>query len=271
MNAIAAATTRPRDVIGLHFFSPAHIMQLLEVVRGDRTADDVLATAMAIAKKIRKTPVVARVCPGFIGNRILMPRQSEAVKLLIEGATPEQVDKVHVDFGMPMGPFQMADLAGVDIGWHRDPARIDSLSDALCSEGRWGQKTRAGYYDYDETGKATASPRVAAIVEDFRRRSNLSPHPIDETEIVERTLYPMINEAALVLEEGIAQRASDIDVTWVLGYGWPIAKGGPMFWARDHGLATIVEALERRRDSFDATFRLSKLLLSSAHGTHQFE
>ncbi|MEG8054105.1 3-hydroxyacyl-CoA dehydrogenase family protein [Sphingomonas aerolata] len=166
IDEIAACTKRPEDVVGMHFFSPANVMKLLEVVRGDKTADDVLATVMALAKKIRKVAVVAGVTYGFIGNRMLMPRQVEATKLLLEGASPEQIDRVHVAFGMPMGPFQMSDLAGVDIGWHRDPSRIENIRDALAAENRWGQKTKAGFYDYDEKrtpSNSPASPKSSTI------------------------------------------------------------------------------------------------------------
>ncbi|MDJ0277425.1 3-hydroxyacyl-CoA dehydrogenase NAD-binding domain-containing protein [Sphingomonas sp. 2R-10] len=245
IDVIAAATKRPQDVLGLHFFSPANVMKLLEIVRGAATADDVLATAMALSKKIRKVAVIAGVCHGFIGNRMLEPRQVEAMKLLLEGATPEQVDRVHVDFGMPMGPFQMADLAGVDIGWHRDPNRIESIRDALAAEGRWGQKKQAGFYDYDDRRTASNSPRVAEIIEDFRRKTGTPQHEITDQEIVERTLYPMVNEGAKILAEGKAQRASDIDVVWIYGYGWPVYRGGPMFWADTEGLKKIVEGLDR--------------------------
>ena len=245
IDEIAAVTKRPEDVVGMHFFSPANVMKLLEVVRGEKTAKDVLATVMDLAKKIRKVAVVAGVCHGFIGNRMLAPRQLEANKLLMEGATPQQIDKVHTDFGMPMGPFQMADLAGVDIGWHRDPSRIESIRDALAAEGRWGQKKGAGFYDYDEKRNPTPSPRVAEIIEDFRSRSNMQKREITDQEIVERTLYPMVNEGALILEEGKAQRASDIDVVWIYGYGWPVYRGGPMFWAQTEGLPTVVAGLEK--------------------------
>ena len=245
IDEIAACTKRPEDVVGMHFFSPANVMKLLEVVRGDKTADDVLATVMALAKKIRKVAVVAGVCHGFIGNRMLMPRQVEANKLLMEGATPEQIDRVHVEFGMPMGPFQMSDLAGVDIGWHRDPTRIENIRDALAAEGRWGQKKQAGFYDYDEKRNPTPSPRVAEIIEDFRARSNMKKREISDEEIVERTLYTMVNEGALILEEGKAQRASDIDVVWIYGYGWPVYRGGPMFWAQSEGLPKVVAGLEK--------------------------
>ena len=246
VDEIAAVTKRPEDVVGMHFFSPANVMRLLEVVRGEKTAKDVLATVMALAKKIKKVAVVAGVCHGFIGNRMLSPRQIEANKLLMEGATPQQIDKVHVEFGMPMGPFQMADLAGVDIGWHRDPSRIESIRDALAAEGRWGQKKGAGYYDYDEKRNPTPSPRALEIIEDFRAKSNLPKREITDQEIVERTLYTMVNEGALILEEGKAQRASDIDVVWIMGYGWPVYRGGPMFWAQNEvGLKKIVEGLEK--------------------------
>ncbi|MGN7160364.1 3-hydroxyacyl-CoA dehydrogenase NAD-binding domain-containing protein [Sphingomonas sp. SAFR-052] len=245
VNVIAAATKRPQDVLGLHFFSPANIMKLLEIVRGDATADDVLATAMALSKKIRKVAVVAGVCHGFIGNRMLEPRQVEAMKLLMEGATPEQVDRVHVEFGMPMGPFQMADLAGVDIGWHRDPSRIENIRDALAAEGRWGQKKGAGFYDYDNKRQASNSPRVAEIIDDFRNRTNTPQREITDQEIVERTLYPIVNEGAKILAEGKTQRASDIDVVWVYGYGWPPYRGGPMFWADIEGAKKIVAGLEK--------------------------
>ena len=245
VDEIAAATARPRDVLGMHFFSPANVMKLLEVVRGRETADDVLATVMTLARTIRKVAVVSGVCDGFIGNRMLKPRQIEAMKLLMDGATPEQIDRVHVAFGMPMGPFQMSDLAGVDIGWHRDPTRIDNIRDALAAEGRWGQKTHKGFYDYDERRNPTPSPRVAEIIEDFRARSNLAKREIGDAEIVEKTLYTMVNEGALILAEKMAQRASDIDVVWIYGYGWPVYRGGPMFWADTEGLAKIVAGLEK--------------------------
>ncbi len=245
VDEIASATSRPQDVVGMHFFSPANVMKLLEVVRGAKTAGDVLATVMALGKKIKKVAVVSGVCPGFIGNRMLTPRQVDAMKLLMEGATPDQVDKVHVGFGMPMGPFQMSDLAGVDIGWHRDPTRIESIRDALAAEGRWGQKKNAGFYDYDEKRTPSPSSRVAEIIDDFRAKTGAEQHQITDEEIVERTLYPMVNEGAKILAEGMAQRASDIDVVWIYGYGWPVYRGGPMFWADTVGLKTIVAGLEK--------------------------
>ncbi|HYI40447.1 MAG TPA: 3-hydroxyacyl-CoA dehydrogenase NAD-binding domain-containing protein, partial [Allosphingosinicella sp.] len=264
VDEIAASTSRPQDVVGLHFFSPANIMKLLEIVRGAKTAPDVLMTAMQLAKKIRKVAVVAGVCYGFIGNRMLMPRQIQANRLLLEGATPEQIDKVHVEFGMPMGPFQMADLAGVDIGWHRDPARIENVRDALCAADRWGQKKGAGFYDYDEKRRPAPSSVVARIIDDFRAKEGVEPRAISDQEIIERTLYTMVNEGSKILEEGMAQRASDIDVVWVYGYGWPVWRGGPMFWADTEGLAKIVEGLRRQQDKLGEDFTLSELLVRKA-------
>jgi 3-hydroxyacyl-CoA dehydrogenase len=270
IDEIAASISRPADVVGMHFFSPANIMKLLEVVRGAKTAPDVLLTAMQIGKRIRKVPVVAGVCHGFIGNRMLMPRQLEATKLLLEGASPEQVDRVHVEFGMPMGPFQMADLAGVDIGWHRDPNRIETIRDALCAIDRWGQKKGAGFYDYDEKRRPAPSPVVQQIIEDFANNQAVERREISDEEIVERTLYTMVNEGAKILEEGIAQRASDIDVVWVYGYGWPVYRGGPMFWADSVGLAKIVEGLKRQEERMKPEFSFSKLLVEKAEAGESF-
>jgi len=270
IDEIAASTSRPQDVVGLHFFSPANVMKLLEIVRGAKTAPDVLVTAMQLAKKIRKVAVVAGVCHGFIGNRMLMPRQVEATKLLLEGASPEQIDRVHVEFGMPMGPFQMADLAGVDIGWHRDPSRIENIRDALCAIDRWGQKKGAGFYDYDDKRRPSPSPVVQQIIEDFAAKQGVTRRDITDEEIVERTLYTMVNEGAKILEEGMAQRASDIDVVWVYGYGWPVYRGGPMFWADTEGLAKIVTGLQNQEARMGSDFSFSKLLLDKAEAGEKF-
>jgi 3-hydroxyacyl-CoA dehydrogenase len=246
VNEIASATARPGDVLGMHFFSPANVMKLLEIVRGDKTADDVLATVMKLAKVIGKVGVVAGVCHGFIGNRMLSMRQQPANDLLMEGATPEQIDTVFTDFGMPMGPFQMGDLAGLDIGWHRDETlEPTNIREAMCKAGRWGQKVGKGFYDYDEKRNRTVSAEALAIIEDFRSRSNKAKREITAQEIVERCLYPMVNEGYKILEEGKAQRASDIDVVWIYGYGWPVYRGGPMFWGDLEGPGKIVAALER--------------------------
>src|SRR5690606_32085383 len=264
IDEIAATTKRPHDVLGLHFFSPANVMKLLEVVRGAKTAPDVLETAMQLARRIRKVAVIAGVTYGFIGNRMLMPRQMQAMQLLLEGATPEQIERVHVDFGMPMGPFQMADLAGVDSGRHRDPDRIESIRDKLCALGRWGQKKGAGFYDYDEKRQPSPSGVVAEVIDEFRARTGARQREITAEEIIERTLYTMVNEGALILEGGFAQRASDIDVVWVYGYGWPVYRGGPMFWADTEGLAKIVEGLKRQQARLGPDFRLSDLLAEKA-------
>ena len=255
VDEIAASTSRPQDVLGMHFFSPANVMKLLEVVRGEKTASDVLATAMAIGKKIGKVAVVSGVCDGFIGNRMLSKRQQPANALLMEGALPDQIDKVFTDFGFPMGPFQMSDLAGLDIGWHRDPSRVETLRDALCAAGRFGQKNGKGFYDYDEKRNRTPSDEVNSIIEDFRSKSNMAKREITDQEIIERCLYPMVNEGHLILEEGMAQRASDIDVVWIYGYGWPIYRGGPMFWGDLEGAGKIVAALERNGASVAETLK----------------
>jgi 3-hydroxyacyl-CoA dehydrogenase len=245
IDAIAAITTRPAAVLGTHFFSPANVMKLLEVVRGKATGKAELATVMALSVKIGKIPVVSGVCHGFIGNRMLSPRQAAAHALIMEGANYWDVDEALLEFGFPMGPWQMADLAGVDIGWHRDPTRIESLRDALCAVGRWGQKTRKGFYDYDDNRQRTPSDEVKAIIAQFAASEGKAQRAIGNDEIRERLLYPMISEGALILAEGIAQRAGDIDTVWLNGYGWPAWTGGPMFWADHIGLATVVDGLTR--------------------------
>lgn len=264
IDEIASVTKRPQDVLGLHFFSPANVMKLVEVVRGAKTAPDALAAAMDLARKIGKVPVVAGVCRGFIGNRMLTPRQENAMALALEGASPEEIDRIHTDFGMPMGPFQMSDLAGLDVGWHRDPERVETIREALCTKGRWGQKTKAGFYDYDDKRKATPSPAVAEIIAEFRAKAGIAPRAISADEIMVRTLYTMVNEGAKILDEGIAQRASDIDVVWVYGYGWPRHTGGVMFWAETTGLQNIIAGLNRYNDKLGSKFTLSPLLIRCA-------
>lgn len=247
VDEIASFTSRPQDVVGLHFFSPANVMKLLEIVRGDKTAPDVLATALAVGKKIGKVPVVVGVCHGFVGNRMLGARGDDLEPLLLEGASPEQVDKVFTDFGFPMGPFAMWDLAGLDIGWRTRKAlgRTAVIADSLCEQGRFGQKTGKGVYLY-EAGSRTPKPdpEVARLIGDKARELGIERRGISDQEIIERTLYPMVNEAALILEEKIAARPSDIDIVWVNGYGFPVGKGGPMFWADLEGLGTIVDRLD---------------------------
>ncbi|MEO3386219.1 3-hydroxyacyl-CoA dehydrogenase NAD-binding domain-containing protein [Mesorhizobium sp. CAU 1741] len=268
VNEIAASTKRPQDVVGLHFFSPANVMKLLEIVRGEKTADDVLVTALALGRKIGKVPVVVGVCHGFVGNRMLGARGDDLEALLLEGATPEQVDKVFTDFGFPMGPFAMWDLAGLDIGWRNRKAlgKTAVIADAVCEMGRYGQKTSKGMYLY-EAGSRTPKPdpEIARLIEAKAEELGIQRRAISDQEIIERTLYPMINEGTLILEEGIAARASDIDIVWANGYGFPIGKGGPMFWADLEGLPKIVERLEHWHEKTGKTvFKPSALIRSSA-------
>ena len=245
IDEIAASTKRPGYVLGLHFFSPANVMKLLEIVRGEKTRDDVLATSMKLAKKIGKVAAVSGVCPGFIGNRMLSQRQAQANKLIMEGANYWDVDDVLLEFGFPMGPFQMGDLAGIDIGWHRDPDKVTTVREALCAVGRFGQKAGKGFYDYNEARQRTPSDEVKQIIADFAEKEGHEQRDISKDEIRERLLYPMVNEGAKILDEGMAQRASDIDVVSINGYGWPLYTGGPMFWAQQIGLDTVVAGLEK--------------------------
>jgi 3-hydroxyacyl-CoA dehydrogenase len=235
VNEIASATKRPEDVLGMHFFSPANVMKLLEIVRGAKTSPDVLKTAMEVGARIGKVPVVSGVCPGFIGNRMLSKRQQAANALLLEGAMPWEVDRALTDFGFPMGPFQMSDLAGLDIGWSKETSKGETLRDRLCEMDRRGQKTGAGFYDYDSERKRTPSPVVEALIRDFVREKGTEPREHTQAEILERLLAPMVEEGNAILAEGIAQRPGDIDVVWVNGYGWPRATGGIMYWAGVRG------------------------------------
>ncbi|MEM6703201.1 MAG: 3-hydroxyacyl-CoA dehydrogenase NAD-binding domain-containing protein [Acidobacteriota bacterium] len=253
VNEIAAATNRPQDVIGMHFFSPANIMKLVEVVRGDKTAPDVIATAMGVSRRIDKIPVLVGVCHGFVGNRMLAKRREQADKLVLEGALPWDVDRVLYDFGLPMGPFRMSDLAGLDIGWSAETSTSSTLREVLCERGRRGQKTGKGYYVYDaESRAASPDPEVEELVAEFSKKLGIERREINDQEILERCLYPMVNEGARILEEGVAQRASDIDVIWVNGYGWPVYTGGPMFWAEQLGLAEVASAYERYAEALGA-------------------
>jgi 3-hydroxyacyl-CoA dehydrogenase len=254
VDAIANATKRPESVIGLHFFSPANVMRLLEIVRGAKTAKPVIASSMALAKTIRKVPVLVGVCDGFVGNRMLAQRGREAERLLIEGALPHQVDKVLTDFGFPMGPFAMGDLAGLDVGWRVRQARgtKSPIADALYEAGRLGQKTSAGYYHYEPGSRAPIpDPDVERIIVDVSKKLGVERKPIPETEMLERLVYPMINEGAKILDEGMALRPSDIDVIWVYGYGWPVYRGGPMFYADQVGLKAIESRLGEFARRFD--------------------
>ncbi len=254
VNKIAAFTKRPQDVVGMHFFSPANVMKLLEVIRGEKTAKDVLATVMAAAKKIKKTAVVSGVCDGFIGNRMIEQYGRQGGFLLDEGCTPAQVDKAMEKFGMAMGPFRMGDLAGNDIGWairkrrytEKPGMKYSKTADLLCEKGRFGQKTGAGWYDY-VPGKRDAVPNaeVVKMIEDHRAAQGITPRKISDDEIVQRLVYALVNEAAHILEEGIASKASDIDMVYLMGYGFPIYRGGPMLYADQIGLFNVVQSMNR--------------------------
>jgi 3-hydroxyacyl-CoA dehydrogenase len=245
VNEIASATARPESVIGMHFFSPANVMRLLEVVRGAKTAKTVIASAMGVGRRIQKVPVLVGVCDGFVGNRMLYQRGREAEKLVLEGALPHQVDTVLYDFGFPMGPFAMGDLAGLDVGWRirKAKGRKSPVADRLCEMGRFGQKTGAGYYKYGTDRTPTPDPEVERIILEVAAEAGIVRRPIADDEILARLLYPMVNEGAKILDEKIAIRASDIDVIWVYGYGWPMYRGGPMFWADEIGLSKIRDRL----------------------------
>jgi len=257
VDAIAAATSRPQDVLGLHFFSPANVMKLLEVVRGEKTADDALATSMKIGKKIGKVCALSRVCYGFIGNRMLGGYGREAQMLLMDGCTPAQVDSALEKFGMAMGPLAMGDLAGLDVGYKAREARTDLPDDPklyrmgtlLVEMGRFGQKTGSGFYKYDpETRRRVSDPEVESMIKAEAAKLGLEQRDISDEEILQRCFYPLINEGALILEEGIAQRPSDIDVVYVFGYAFPAAKGGPMHYADNVGLKNVYDKICEFRD-----------------------
>ena len=264
IDQIASATKRPESVIGLHFFSPANVMRLLEVVRGAKTAKNVIATSMAFGKRIQKIAVLVGVCQGFVGNRMLYERSRETNKLILEAGSPQQIDKVIFDFGFPMGPFTMSDLAGLDIGWNKATSKGATLRERLCEAGRLGQKTSAGFYDYQPGNRTPIpSPVVEKMIKDFAAENNIPQRTITDEEILEKSLYPMINEGAKILEEGIAIRPSDIDVIWIYGYGWPIYRGGPMFYADLVGVKKIydkmVEFQKKEGDVWKPSALLEKL------------
>jgi 3-hydroxyacyl-CoA dehydrogenase len=263
VDEIASATKRPDDVIGMHFFSPANVMRLLEVVRGKKSAKDVIATAMGVGRRIAKVPVLVGVCYGFVGNRMLHQRGREAEKLILEGALPHEVDKVLTDFGFPMGPFAMGDLAGLDVGWRirKGKGVKSAVADRICELGRFGQKTGAGYFRY-EKGDRTPIPDadVEKIIVEVASEMGITRRKIGEDEILARLLYPMVNEGAKILDEKIAIRASDIDVIWVYGYGWPVYRGGPMFWADQVGLKTIRDRMNEWRKTQGEDWKPAPLL-----------
>ncbi len=260
IDAIAAATSRPASVIGLHFFSPANVMKLLEIVRTRDTAKPIVATAAKLAKTIGKIGVTVGNGFGFVGNRILAARNREADRLVLEGATPADVDRVLYDFGFPMGHFQMRDLVGLDVGWNPKATSSANVREILNEMGRHGQKTGGGYYDYDEQRRHTPSPVALKVIEDFAAKQGIARRAVSDEEIRDRTLYAMVNEGARILDEGIAARASDIDIIWVTGYGWPRYRGGPMFWADLEGLPKVLDRLRALQAAHGDDFAPSPLI-----------
>ncbi|WP_327754636.1 3-hydroxyacyl-CoA dehydrogenase NAD-binding domain-containing protein [Sphingobium sp. SJ10-10] len=257
---IAAATQRPESVVGLHFFSPANVMKLLEVVRTKDTKPEITVTAMKLAKTIGKIGVLVGNGFGFVGNRILNARNGQADRLVLEGATPWAVDKVLYDFGFAMGHFQMRDLVGLDVGWNRDATSSANVREILNEMGRHGQKTKGGYYDYDENRKQTPSPIAMQVIEDFAAKQGIARREVSEGEIHDRILFAMVNEGARILDEGIASRASDVDIVWITGYGWPKYRGGPMFWADLQGLPVVLEKLKALEAAHGEAFKPSPLI-----------
>ena len=260
INEIASKTDRPENVIGLHFFSPANVMKLLEIVRGKKTSNEVIATSMTMAKSIGKVAALVGVCPGFVGNRILAQRQREANKLILEGALPWDIDDALFEFGFPMGPFAMSDLAGLDIGWNKETSRGETIREKLCENDRFGQKSGKGFYIYDENRKKSSDPEVEELIISFAQEKQIKRRTINKEEIIERCLYPMINEGFKILEEGMAIRASDIDIIWINGYGWPVYEGGPMFYGNLIGFEKILEWLQGMEEKYGSDFTPSPYL-----------
>ncbi|MBH1991313.1 MAG: enoyl-CoA hydratase/isomerase family protein [Sphingomonadaceae bacterium] len=257
---IAAATKRPADVVGLHFFSPANVMKLLEVVRTKDTRPDIVVTTMKLAKTIGKIGVLVGNGFGFVGNRILAARNTQADQLVLEGATPWAVDKVLYDFGFAMGHFQMRDLVGLDVGWNPKATSSANVREILNEMGRHGQKTRGGYYDYDEKRAQTPSPVAMQVIEDFAAKQGIARRDVSDQEIQDRILFAMVNEGARILDEGIAARASDVDIVWITGYGWPKYRGGPMFWADLQGLPVVLDKLRALQAAHGDAFAPSPLI-----------
>lgn len=247
INQIALSTLRPDDVIGLHFFSPANVMKLVEIVRAKFTSDVVVASSLSLVNKINKIPTVVGVCPGFVGNRILFARQKQALNMVYSGLMPWDIDKAINEFGFKMGPFQMSDLAGLDIGWKKGEKTANPIRDALCELDRRGQKTNAGYYDYNENRVPRISKLTEEVIKDITGKEKVGN--MSNAEIIEKSIFPMVNEALLILEEGMAQRPSDIDIVWLNGYGFPRDKGGLLFWANKVGSSQILEGLKKMQDS----------------------
>ena len=260
INEIAETTKRPENVIGLHFFSPANVMKLLEIVRGEKTSKQIIATSMALAKNIGKTAALVGVCPGFVGNRILAQRQREANKLILEGALPWEIDDALFDFGFPMGPFAMSDLAGLDIGWDKETSRGETIREILCENERFGQKSGKGFYIYDDNRNKLPDNDVEKIIQEFADSKQIKRREIQKEEILQRCLYPMVNEGFKILDEGMAIRASDIDIIWINGYGWPIYEGGPMFYGNLIGYDKILSWLQEMEKEHGSDFTPSPYL-----------
>ena len=271
IDEIALATKRPESVIGWHFFSPANVMRLLELVRGAKSSKPVIATSMQMARKIGKIAALVGVCPGFVGNRMLAQRQREAQRLILEGAMPWDVDRVLYDFGFPMGPFAMSDLAGLDIGWSKETSKSSTMREILCEMDRRGQKNGKGFYDYDAERNATPSPVVEKAILEFAAKKGINRRTISDDEILERCIYPMINEGAKILEDGKAIRASDIDIVWINGYGWPVYRGGPMFYGDTIGLDKVLAKMRQFEGQMGAEFTPSKLLEKLAGEGKRFQ
>ncbi|MGD1067250.1 MAG: 3-hydroxyacyl-CoA dehydrogenase family protein, partial [Vulcanimicrobiaceae bacterium] len=280
VDAIAAVTSRPQDVIGLHFFSPANVMRLLEIVRGAKTSKETLEHALGLAKKLKKVGVVSGNCDGFIGNRMLYPYRRETEFLLEEGASPQRIDAVLKQFGLAMGPFAMSDLAGLDVGWRirkrkyadgRPPGRYSTVADTLCEMGRFGQKTNAGYFRY-EPGNRTPipDPLVDEVIARAAQDNAIAPREITDEEIVKRAMYPLVNEAALILAEGIASRPGDIDVVYVNGYGFPVWRGGPLRWADSIGLRQVVDDMLAFQQQHGEVWKPAPLLVELADRGESF-
>jgi len=266
INSIAGMTSRPEDVIGLHFFSPANVMKLLEIVQAKYTKPIVIRSCMQIAKKINKVPVLVGVCDGFVGNRILWARQSQAMRLVGKGVMPWDIDKALNDFGFKMGPFQMSDLAGLDLGWSKGVKTNNPIKDALCELGRRGQKTLRGYYDYDENRTPIPSKETEKVIKAI---TNVDQTTMPKEKIIETLVYPMINEALQILQENKAQRPSDIDVVWLFGYGWPRSKGGLMFYADQIGAANILQKM-KTLSLEDKNIKISNLLFNVVRNNGKF-
>jgi len=261
VNEIAAMTSRPENVLGLHFFSPANVMRLLEIVRAEKTSKTVLATSLALARSIKKIAVVVGVCHGFAGNRMFAQREREVGKLILEGAPPPQVDKVIFDFGFPMGPLALRDLIGIDLGWNKETSTSSSIKEVLCEMGRFGLKSGAGFYRYEKGSRMPIpDPEIEKLIVDFSEKQNIKRREITDEEILQRCIYPIINEGAKILEEKIAVRSSDLDVIWVNGYGWPVYLGGPMCWADMVGLETILEGLKKFQERFGDGWKPAPLI-----------